>query len=135
MFPVDIFTFRRLPYNPFFHLRRPTHHMLPYHISSAALSIPIFPHIHNCTRQPLPPPLILSVIPIILHLRCVSVFVLPRLYCDPYRIIFRHYQSAKNGYLNQQLILFRLQYETHSLQMHTKSPCRSVFASTPKLLG
>ena len=37
------------------------------------------------------------------------------------------------GYLNQQVILFRFQYETHSLQMHPESPCRSVVAPTPKL--
>ena len=36
------------------------------------------------------------------------------------------------GYLNQQVTLFRLQYETHSLQMHPKSSCRSVVALTPK---
>ena len=36
-------------------------------------------------------------------------------------------------YLNQQVILFRLQYETHSLQMHLKSPCRSVVTPMPKL--
>ena len=39
----------------------------------------------------------------------------------------------QNGYLNQRVILFRLQYETHSLQMHTKSPCRSVISTKPKL--
>ena len=32
------------------------------------------------------------------------------------------------------MVLFRLQYETHSLQMHPKSPCRSIVAPTPKLL-
>ena len=37
------------------------------------------------------------------------------------------------GYLNQRVILFRLQYEIHSLQMHPKSPCRSVVAHTPTL--
>ena len=36
-------------------------------------------------------------------------------------------------YLNQQVILFRLKYEIHSLQMHPKSPCRSVVSPTPKL--
>ena len=37
------------------------------------------------------------------------------------------------GYLNQRVILLILQYETHSIQMHPKSPCRSVVAPTPKL--
>ena len=39
----------------------------------------------------------------------------------------------QDGYLNQQVILFRLQYETHSLQMNPKSQCRSFVAPTPKL--
>ena len=39
-----------------------------------------------------------------------------------------------NGYLNQWIILFRLKYETHSLQMHPKLSCSSVVAPTPKLL-
>ena len=39
----------------------------------------------------------------------------------------------QDGYLNQQVILFRLQYETHSLQMHPKYPCRSVVVPMPKL--
>ena len=37
------------------------------------------------------------------------------------------------GYLNQREILFRLQYETHSLQMHPELPCSSVVAPAPKL--
>ena len=41
--------------------------------------------------------------------------------------------KRQNGYLNQRVILFILQYETHSLQMHPKSPCRSIVAPTPKL--
>ena len=41
--------------------------------------------------------------------------------------------KRQNGYLNHQVILFRLQYETHSLQMHPKSPCRYVVSPTPKL--
>ena len=42
--------------------------------------------------------------------------------------------KRQDGYLNQRIILFRLQYETNSLQMHPKLPCRSVVAPTPKLL-
>ena len=42
--------------------------------------------------------------------------------------------KRQDGYLNRQVILFRLQYEIHSLQMHPKSPCRSDIALTPKLL-
>ena len=41
--------------------------------------------------------------------------------------------NRQDGYLNQRVILFRLQYETHSLQMHPKSLCRSVVAPTSKL--
>ena len=37
------------------------------------------------------------------------------------------------GYLNQQVILFRLKYETHSIQIHPKFLCRSVVALMPKL--
>ena len=40
----------------------------------------------------------------------------------------------QNGYFNQRVILFRLQYETHSLQMNPKLPCRSVFTPTSKPL-
>ena len=42
--------------------------------------------------------------------------------------------KRQDGYLDQQVILFILQYETHSLQMHPKLPFRSVIAPTPKLL-
>ena len=42
--------------------------------------------------------------------------------------------KRQDGYFNQQVVLFRLQYETHSLQMHPKSPCRSVVSPTPNLL-
>ena len=42
--------------------------------------------------------------------------------------------KLQDGYLNQRVILFRLQYETHSLQMHPKSPCSSVVTPTPNLL-
>ena len=41
--------------------------------------------------------------------------------------------KRQKGYLNQHVILFSFQYETHSLQMHFKSPCRSVVAPMPKL--
>ena len=41
--------------------------------------------------------------------------------------------KCQDGYLNKQVILFRSQYETHSLQMHPEFPCRSVVALTPKL--
>ena len=41
--------------------------------------------------------------------------------------------KRQDGYLNQQVILFRLQYETHSLQIHTEFLCRSVVSITPKL--
>ena len=41
--------------------------------------------------------------------------------------------KRKDEYLNQPVILFRLQYEIHSLQIHPKLPCRSVVAPTPKL--
>ena len=42
--------------------------------------------------------------------------------------------KRQDEYLNQRVILFRLQYEIHSLQMYPKFPCRSVVAPTPKLL-
>ena len=42
--------------------------------------------------------------------------------------------KRQDGFLNKRVILFRLQYETHSLQMHPESPCRSVVALMPKLL-
>ena len=41
--------------------------------------------------------------------------------------------NRQDGHLKQQVILFRLKYKTHSLQMHPESPCRSVVAPTPKL--
>ena len=40
----------------------------------------------------------------------------------------------QDWYLNQQVILFGLQYKTHSLQRHPESLCRYVVALTPKLL-
>ena len=42
--------------------------------------------------------------------------------------------KRQDGYLNQQVILFRLQYETHRLQMHPNLPCRSVITLTLKSL-
>ena len=42
--------------------------------------------------------------------------------------------KRQHGYLNLWVILFRLQYETHTLQMHPKLLCRSIVAPTPKLL-
>ena len=42
--------------------------------------------------------------------------------------------KRQDCYSNQRVFLFRLQYETHGLQMHSKLPCRSVVAPTPKLL-
>ena len=42
--------------------------------------------------------------------------------------------KRQDGYLNQRIILSRLQYETHSLQTYPKSPCRFVVYPTPKLL-
>ena len=41
--------------------------------------------------------------------------------------------KRQDEYLNQRVILFRLQYETRSLQMHPELPCRSVVAPMPKL--
>ena len=43
--------------------------------------------------------------------------------------------KRQDEYLNQRVILFRLKYEIHSLQMHPKSPCRSVVSPTPQLSG
>ena len=42
--------------------------------------------------------------------------------------------KRQDGYLNQRVILLRLQYETHSLQIHLKFPYRYVVACTPQLL-
>ena len=41
--------------------------------------------------------------------------------------------KRRDGYLNQQVILFRLQYETHSLQINPELPWRYVITPTPKL--
>ena len=42
--------------------------------------------------------------------------------------------KRQDGYLDQRVILFRLQYETHSLQIYHKTPYRSVIIPTPNLL-
>ena len=42
--------------------------------------------------------------------------------------------KRQDGYLNQRVILFWLQYKTHSLQMNPEFPCRSIVTPTPKLL-
>ena len=41
--------------------------------------------------------------------------------------------KGQDEYLNQQVNLFRLQYETHSLKMHLELPCGSVVALTHKV--
>ena len=41
--------------------------------------------------------------------------------------------KRQDGYLNNQVNLFRLQYETHSLQMHPKLPCRLFVAPTTNI--
>ena len=41
--------------------------------------------------------------------------------------------NRQDGYLNQQIILFRLQYERYSLKMHPESPFRSIVTPTPNL--
>ena len=63
LFPVDIFPVRRCPYNPFRHLCRPTYHLLPSHIYSATVSIPIVMHLLHRDCPPLSLLLTLSVIP------------------------------------------------------------------------
>ena len=42
--------------------------------------------------------------------------------------------KRQDGHLNQQVILFRLQYETHSLQMNPESLYRSIVNLTPTIL-
>ena len=42
--------------------------------------------------------------------------------------------KIQDGYLNHRVVLFGLQYEIHSLQMHPTSPCRSVVAPRPEKL-
>ena len=75
-FPVDIRPVHCRPYNPFLHLRCPTSNMLPHHISSAAVSIPVVLPLLHCACPPLYSPLTLSAIPI----SRVSVVVLIALY-------------------------------------------------------
>ena len=87
-FPVNICPVHCRSSNPFRHLHRPTSILFPSCISSTAVSIPVFPHIRHHARPPLSSPLTLSAIPIILYLRITSIFVIPRLCCGPYHIIF-----------------------------------------------
>ena len=87
-FPVNIFPERHRPSDPFLHLRYPTSCMLPSHISSVAVSIPVFPYLRHPSCPPLSSPLTLSAIPIILRLHRASIFILLRLCCGPYRVIF-----------------------------------------------
>ena len=60
----------------------------------------------------------------------LSTFVMRYLAFRGWMVTLSKHQDE---YLNQLVILFRLQYEIHRLQIHTKSPCRSVFAPTTKL--
>ena len=62
--------------------------MLPFRISSPAVSIPVVPHLRHCARPPLYSPLTSSDILIILRIHCASIVVLPRLCCGPRRIIY-----------------------------------------------
>ena len=71
-FPVDICPLCRRPYNPFRHVRSHTSHLLPFHISSATVSIPVVVHLLHHARPPLSSPLTLSAI----CTSCVSVAVL-----------------------------------------------------------
>ena len=64
--------------------------MLPSHISSAAIFIPVVPHLHQRARPPLSSQLNLSNITIILHIRRTSIVILPLLCCGPYHIIFHN---------------------------------------------
>ena len=62
-FPVDVCPVYRRPYNPFLHLCSPTYHMLMYHISSAAVSIPVVLHLRHRARPPMSSQLTLAAIP------------------------------------------------------------------------
>ena len=71
----------------------------------------------------------------------MTTFVAPKLWLSPFGMRYfslpgwmMTLSKRQDGYLNQQVNLFRLQYETHSLQMHLKLPCMSVVAPTPNLL-
>ena len=86
--PVNICPVRSCPSNPFFHLRRPRYHMLLSHNCSTAVYIPISPHLCHHAHPSLSSPLTLSSISIILHLRRTYIFILWRLCCGPYHIIF-----------------------------------------------
>ena len=63
LFPVNIFPVRYHHYNPFRYLRLPTSQLLPSHISSAAVSIPVVLHLLHHARPPLSSSLTLSTIP------------------------------------------------------------------------
>ena len=86
--PVNIFSFCHRPSNPFCHFRRPTSLLLPSHISSSAVSIPVVPYILHRACPLLSSPLTFSVIPIIPHLHRASIVILPRLFYGSRRIIF-----------------------------------------------
>ena len=87
-FPVKILPVRFRPSNPFCHIICPTSLLLLSHIYSAAVFIPVVPHHRHHDLPPPSSPLIWSAIPIILHLHCASVVILPRLCCGPHQIIF-----------------------------------------------
>ena len=61
---------------------------------------------------------------------CLSPFVMRSL---DFTGLMMTLSNPQDEYLNQQVILFRLQYEIHILQMYPKSWCRSVITPTPKL--
>ena len=98
--------------------------MFPYHISSAAVSIPVVLHLRHSARLPLSSPLTMSAIPIILHLHCISIVVLPRLCCSPYQIIFHlsvyfaAFLSAFSDWIFS-LICIVLYYTAFSALLHT----------------
>ena len=89
-FPVDICPFRCRSSNLFRHLRRHTSLLLPPRICSASVYIHFVPHLRHHYCPPTSSPLTLSSIPIILHLHCASIVILPRLCCISCRIIFHH---------------------------------------------
>ena len=63
MFPVNIFQARCRSSNQFRHLRHPIFLLLPSHMSSTAVSIPVILNLRHCACPPLSSPLILSAIP------------------------------------------------------------------------
>ena len=72
-FSVHICPVQCRPSDPFRHLRCPTYHLLPSHISSTAVSIHVVPHLCHHARLLLSSPLTLSSVPIILHLQRASI--------------------------------------------------------------